>query len=138
MMEPYDIIDEHFFNRELIAVWGMICGSSDMDVEGYALSFEGYLVEIEAMLDVSAIGISYEHSRCDFPNDVRPGCSYDEVSDEKPFSNFLGKRLLKWRLLVGENGHWDGLLLSFGTTLGLCFVSVDYSLSVMPLEGIQC
>ena len=37
------------------------------------------LVEIETMLDVSAVGISYGHSRCDFPYDVRPGCSYNEV-----------------------------------------------------------
>lgn len=138
MMEPHDIIDEHFFNRELIAVWAMLCGSSGMDIEGYALSFEGYLIEIEMMLDTSAVGISYDHSRCDFPYDVRPGCSYDEVSDKKPFSNLLGKRLSKWRLLVSENGNWDGLLLSFGTTSGLCFVSVDYSLSVMLLDGIQC
>ena len=33
-MEPYDIIDEHFFNRELVAAWEVICGSSGMDVEG--------------------------------------------------------------------------------------------------------
>ncbi len=138
MMEPYDIIDEHFFNRELVAAWELVCGSSGIDIEGYALSFEGYLIEIETMLDVSAVGISYGHSRCDFPLDVSPGCSYNEVSNDKPFSEFIGRRLSKWRLLIGENGNWDGLLLSFGTTSGLCFTSVDYSLSVMPLEGIQC
>ena len=138
MMEPYDIIDEHFFNRELVAAWELVCGSSGIDIEGYALSFEGYLIEIETMLDTSAIGVSYEHSRCDFPYDVRAGCSYDEVSHEKPFSSLLGKRLSKCRLLISENRNWDGLLLSFGTTSGLCFIAVDYSLSVMPLEGIQC
>ena len=89
MMEPYDIIDEHFFNRELVAAWELVCGSSGIDIEGYALSFEGYLIEIETMLDTSAIGVSYEHSRCDFPYDVRAGCSYDEYPMKNPFPVYL-------------------------------------------------
>ena len=137
MIETDAIIDKHFLERKLIGVWEMVSDSSDMDVEGYALSFEGYFLEIETMLDVSAIGISCGHSQCDFPLDVPLGCSYDEVSHDKPFAKLLGKRFSKWRLLVGENGNWDGLLLSFGTTSGLCFLSVNCSLSALILEGVQ-
>ena len=108
----------------------MISDSSPTTVEGYALSLEGYFLEIETMLDVSAIGIACGHSRIDFPLDVRSGCSYNEVSHDSPFSQLLGKRFSKWRLLVGEGDNWEGLMVSFDTSAGLCFVSVNCSISV--------
>jgi len=138
MTDKYDIIEEHLLGRKLIGVWEMISDSSPTTVEGYALSLERYFLEIETMLDVSAIGIACGHSRIDFPLDVRPGCSYHEVSHDKPFSQLLSKRFSKWRLLVGEWGNWDGLMVSFGTSAGLCFVSVDCSISVLSLKGAQC
>ncbi len=116
----------------------MISDSSPTTVEGYALSLEGYFLEIETMLDVSAIGIACGHSRIDFPLDVRPGCSYHEVSHDSPFSQLLGKRFSKWRLLVGEGDIWEGLMVSFDTFTGLCFVSVDCVISVLTLKGEQC
>jgi len=135
--KPY-IIEEHLLGRKLIGVWEMISDSSPTTVEGYALSLEGYFLEIETMLDVSAIGIACGHSRIDFPLDVRPGCSYHEVSHDSPFSQLLGKRFSKWRLLVGEGDNWEGLMVSFDTSAGLCFVSVDCSISVLTLKGEQC
>jgi len=57
---------------------------------GYALSLEGYFLEIETMLNVSAIGIGCGHCQTDAPLDVRPGCSYHEVSHDKRFSRVLG------------------------------------------------
>ena len=138
MTDNYDIIEEHLLGRKLIGVWEMISDSSPTTVEGYALSLEGYFLEIETMLDVSAIGIACGHSRIDFPLDVRPGCSYHEVSHDSPFSQLLGKRFSKWRLLVGERDYWEGLMVSFDTSAGLCFVSVDCSISVLSLKGAQC
>ena len=134
---PY-IIEDHLLNRKLIGVWEMVSDASPSTAEGYALNLEGYFLEIETMLDVSAIGIGCGHSRSDFPLDDRPGCSYHEVSHDSPFSQFLGKRLSKWRLLVGEGDNWEGLMVSFGTSTGLCFISVDCSISVLTLNGIQC
>ena len=131
------IIEEHLLERKLIGVWEMVSDSSPTTVEGYALSLEGYFLEIETMLDVSAIGIGCGHCRTDLPLDVRPDCSYHEVSHDTPFSQFLGKRFSKWRLLVGEGGNWEGLMVSFGTSAGLCFVSVDCSISVLTLKGKQ-
>ncbi len=133
-----DIIEEHLLGRKLIGVWEMISDSSPTTVEGYALSLEGYFLEIETMLDVSVIGIACGHSRIDFPLDVRPGCSYHEVSHDSPFSQLLGKRFSKWRLLVNERDYWEGLMLSFGKSAGLCFISVDYTISVLTLNGKQC
>jgi hypothetical protein len=62
--KPY-IIEEHLLGRNLIGVWEMISDSSPTTVEGYALSLEGYFLEIETMLDVSVIGIACGHSRID-------------------------------------------------------------------------
>jgi len=93
MTDKSDIIEEHLLGRKLIGVWEMISDSSPTTVEGYALSLEGYFLEIETMLDVSAIDIACGHSRIDFPLDVRLGCSYHEVSHDSPFSQLLGKRL---------------------------------------------
>ncbi len=138
MTDKSDIIEKHFLGRKLIGVWEMISDSSPTAVEGYALSLEGYFLEIETMLDVSVIGIACGHSRIDFPLDVRPGCSYHEVSHNSPFSQLLGKRFSKWRLLVGEGDNWEGLMVSFDTSSGLCFVSVDCSISVLTLKGEQC
>jgi len=138
MTDKSDIIEEHLLGRKLIGVWEMISDSSLRTVEGYAISLEGYFLEIETMLDVSAIGIGCGHARIDFPLDVRPGCSYHEVSNDTPYSQFLGKRFSKWRLLVGERGDWEGLMVSFGTSTGLCFISVNCSISVITLNGIQC
>ncbi len=138
MTDKSDIIEEHLLGRNLIGVWEMISDSSPTTVEGYALSLEGYFLEIETMLDVSVIGIACGHSRIDFPLDVRPGCSYHEVSHDSPFSQLLGKRFLKWRLLVGEGDNWEGLMVSFDTSSGLCFVSVNCSISVLTLKGEQC
>jgi len=125
MTDRLDIIEDHLLNRKLVGVWEMVSDDSPTTVEGYALSLEGYFLEIETMFDVSAIGIGCGHSRTDFPLDVRPCCSYHDVSHDIPYSQFLGKRLSKWRLLVGEGGSWEGLMVSFGTSTGLCFVSVD-------------
>ena len=133
-----DIIEEHLLGRKLVGVWEMISDFSSTTVEGYALSLEGYFLEIETMLDFSVIGIACGHSRIDFPLDVRPGCSYHEVSHDSPFSQLLGKRFSKWRLLVGEGDNWEGLMVSFDTSSGLCFVSVDCSISVLTLKGEQC
>ena len=138
MTDKSDIIEEHLLGRKLIGVWEMISDYSPSTVEGYALSLEGYFLEIETMLDVSAIGIACGHSRIDFPLDVRPGCSYHEVSHDSPFSQLLGKRFSKWRMLVGEGDNWEGLMVSFDTSSGLCFVSVDCSISVLTLKGEQC
>ena len=138
MTDRLDIIEGHLLKRKLVGVWEMVSDASPTAAEGYALSLEGYFLEIETMLDVSAIGIGCGHSRTDFPLDVRPGCSYHEVSNDTPYSQFLGKRLSKWRLLVGERDNWEGLMLSFGTSTGLCFISVDCSISVITLNGIQC
>ncbi len=138
MTDKFAIIEEYLLERKLIGVWEMVNDTSPKTVEGYALSLEGYFLEIETMLDVSAIGIGCGHSRCDLPLDVRPGCSYHEVSHDKPFSQLLSKRFSKWRLLVGEGSNWDGLMVSFGTSAGLCFVSVDCSISVLSLKGAQC
>jgi hypothetical protein len=138
MTDQYDIIEEHLLGRKLIGVWELIGDSSPTTVEGYALSLEGYFLEIETMLDVSAIGIACGHSRSDFPLDVTPGCSYHEVSHDSPFSQLLGKRFSKWRLLVGEGDNWEGLMVSFDTSAGLCFISVDCSISVLTLKGEQC
>jgi hypothetical protein len=135
MTDSSDIIEEHLLGRKLIGVWEMISDSFPTTVEGYALSLEGYFLEIETMLDVSVIGIACGHSRIDFPLDVRPGCSYHEVSHDSPFSQLLGKRFTKWRLLVGEGENWEGLMVSFDTSAGLCFVSVDCSISVLTLQG---
>ncbi len=138
MTDEPDIIEEYLLGRKFIGVWEMISDSSPTTVEGYALSLEGYFLEIETMLDVSVIGIACGHSRIDFPLDVRLGCSYHEVSHDSPFSQLLGKRFSKWRLLVGEGDNWEGLMVSFGTSSGLCFVSVDCSISVLTLKGEQC
>jgi hypothetical protein len=138
MTNKSDIIEEHLLGRKLIGVWEMISDFSPTTVEGYGLSLEGYFLEIETMLDVSAIGIACGHSRIDFPLDVRPGCSYHEVSHDSPFSQLLGKRFSKWRLLVGEGDNWEGLMVSFDTSAALCFVSVDCSISVLALKGEQC
>ena len=138
MTDKYDIIEEHLLERKLIGVWELISDSSPTTVEGYALSLEGYFLEIETMLDVSAIGIACGHSRIDFPLDGTPGCSYHEVSHDSPFSQLLGKRFLKWRLLVGEGDNWEGLMVSFDTSAGLCFISVGCSTSVLTLKGEQC
>ena len=138
MTDRLDIIADHLLNRKLVGVWEIVSDDSPTTTEGYALSLEGYFLEIETMLDVSAIGIECGHSRTDLPLDERPGCSYHEVSHDTPYSQFLGKRLLKWRLLVGEGDNWEGLMLSFGTSTGLCFISVDCSISVLTLNGIQC
>ncbi len=138
MTDYSDIIEENLLGRKLIGVWEMISDSSPTAVEGYALSLEGYFLEIETMLDFSVIGIACGHSRIDFPLDVRPGCSYHEVSHDSPFSQLLGKRFSKWRLLVGEGDNWEGLMVSFDTSSGLCFVSVDCSISVLTLKGEQC
>ena len=138
MTDRISIIDPRFLARKLIGVWELISDSSQMAIEGYALSFEGYFLEIETMLDISAIEIACGHCRSDFPMEVRPDCLCNEVSNHRPFSHFLGKRLSKWRLLIGENGNWEGLLLSFGTFTGLCFVSVNSSISPLALDGVQC
>ena len=137
-MGGLDIIEEHLLERKLVGVWEMISDDSSTTVEGYALSLEGYFLEIDTMLDTSAIGIACGHSRIDFPLDVRPGCSYNEVSHKKPYSQLLGKRFSKWRLLVNERDYWEGLMLSFGKSAGLCFISVDYTISVLTLKGKQC
>ncbi len=133
-----DIIEKHLLGRRLIGVWEMISDSFPTTVEGYALSLEGYFLEIETMLDVSAIGVACGHIQIDFPLDVRPGCSYHEVSHASPFSQLLGKQFLKWRMLVGERDNWEGLMVSFDTSAGLCFISVDCSISVLTLKGEQC
>ncbi len=138
MTDESDIIEKHLLGRKLIGVWEMISDSSPTTVEGYALSLEGYFLEIETMLDFSVIGVACGHSRIDFPLDVRPGCSYHEVSHDSLFSQLLGKRFSKWRLLVGEGDNWEGLMVSFDTSSGLCFVSVDCSISVLTLKGEQC
>ena len=131
------IIDEHLLEKELIRVWELVGDSSRKIVEGYALSLEGYFLEIETMLDVSAISIGCGHIKSDVPLETEPGYFYNEVSNDKPFSRFLGKRLSKCRLLVGEWGNWDGLMASFGKSTGLCFISVDRSISVLTLDGLQ-
>ncbi len=138
MTDRFAIVEAHLLERRLVGVWEMVRDDCPTVAEGYALSLEGYFLEIETMLDVSAIGIGCGHFQTDAPLDVRPGCSYHEVSHDKRFSRVLGKRLSKWRLLVGEGDSWDGLMLSFGTSTGLCFVSVDCSISVMTLMGTQC
>ena len=138
MTDKLYIIEEHLLGRKLIGVWEMISDSSPTTIEGYALSLEGYFLEIETMLDASVIGIACGHSRIDFPLDVGQGCSYHEVSHDPPFSQLLGKRFSKWRLLVGEGDDWEGLMVSFDTSSGLCFVSVDCSISVLTLKGEQC
>ena len=135
MTDNFEIIEGHLLGRKLIGVWEMISDSFPTTVEGYALSLEGYFLEIETMLDVSAIGIACGHSRIDFPLDVRPGCSYHEVSHDSPFSQLLGKQFSKWRLLVGKGDNWEGLMVSFDTSAGLCLVSVDCSISVLTLQG---
>lgn len=138
MTDRLNIIEDHLLRRKLVGVWEMVSDASPTTAEGYALNLEGYFLEIETMIDVSAIGIGCGHSRTDFPLDVRQGCSYYEVSHDTPYAQFLGKQLSKWRLLVGEGGNWEGLILSFGTSTGLCFISVDCSISVLTLNGIQC
>ena len=137
MEDQNTIIDEHLLERKLIGVWELVGDSSRKIVEGYALSLEGYFLEIETMLDVSTINIGCGHIKSDVPLEAEPGCFYNEVSNEKPFSRFLGKRLSKCRLLVGEMRSWDGLMVSFGKSTGLCFISVDCSISVLILDGIQ-
>ncbi len=58
MTDNYDIIEEQLLGRKLIGVWEMISDSFPKTVEGFALSLEGYFLEIETMLDVSAIGFA--------------------------------------------------------------------------------
>ncbi len=138
MTDRLDIIEDHLLNRKLVGVWEMVSDDSPTTADGYALSLEGYFLEIETMLDFSAVSIGCGHSRTDVPLDAEPGYFYHEVSHDTPYSQFIGKRLSKWRLLVGEGGNWDGLMVSFGTSTGLCFISVDCSISVLTLNGIQC
>jgi len=90
MTDRLDIIEDHLLNRKLVGVWEMVSDDSPTTVEGYALSLEGYFLDIETMFDISAIGIGRGHSRTDFPLDVRPDCSYHEVSYDIPCSQFLG------------------------------------------------
>ena len=138
MQKRYDIIEDHMLKRKLVGVWEIVNDDHGTMVEGVALSLEGYFLEIEAMLDVSAIEIGCGHSSSDFPIEDRPCCFYNEVSHDLPYSEFIGKRLLKWRLLVGQRGPWEGLILSFGPSSGLCFINVDGSISVLTLNGVQC
>jgi len=138
MTDRYDIIEEHLLQRKLVGIWEMVRDDSSTTVEGYALSLEGYSLEIETMLDVSAVGIGCGHCQTDFPLDAREGCSYHDISHNTFYSQFLGKRFSKWRLLVGERGNWEGLMVSFGTSSGLCFISVDCSIAVLTLKGTQC
>ena len=51
MEDQNTIIDEHLLERKLIGVWELVGDSSRKIVEGYALSLEGYFLEIETMLD---------------------------------------------------------------------------------------
>ena len=101
--------------------------------------FKFKLVAVEGEEDFSVpVPSQSKPRRIDFPLDVTPGCSYHEVSQDSPFSQLLGKRFSKWRLLVGEGDNWEGLMVSFDTSAGLCFVSVDCSISVLTLKGEQC
>ena len=61
MEDQNNIIDEHLLEKKLIGVWELVEDSSRKIVEGYALSLEGYFLEIETMLDVSAISIGCGH-----------------------------------------------------------------------------
>jgi len=119
-------------------VWEMVRDDCPTVVEAYALSLEGYFLEIETMLDVSAIGIGCGHCKAEAPFEVRPGCSYGQVTNDGRFSSVLGRRLSKWRLLVGETGNLEGLMVSFGASVGLCFLSVNCSMFVLELTGAQC
>lgn len=132
------IIEDHLLKRKLVGVWKMTSDESHETVEGYALSMEGYFLEINTMLDVSAIGIGCGHCQADFPLDARDGCLYHEVTHDPLFSQFLGMCFSKWRLLLGEREHWEGLLISFDQSPGLCFISVDCSISVFALNELQC
>ena len=67
MVDKNTIIDEHLREKKLIGVWELVRDSSQMAVEGYALSLEGYFLEIETMLDVSAIAIGAAIPGVTFP-----------------------------------------------------------------------
>lgn len=138
MTQEHAIIEDHLLERRLVAVWEMVRDDCPTIVEAYALSLEGYFLEVETMLDVSAIGIGCGHCRAEAPFDVRPGCSYRQVTNDRRFSSVLDKRLAKWRLVVGEMGNWEGLMVTFGTSVGLCFLSVNCSMYVLNLAGTQC
>ena len=138
MINRFDIIEEHLLKRKLVGVWKMVSDDFSASVEGYALSLEGYFLEIDTMLDFSAIGIGCGHCQTDFPLDVRDGCLYHEVTHDSIFSQFFGMRFSKWRLLVGEREEWEGLMVSFDQSPGLCFISVDCSISVFMLNELQC
>ncbi len=137
MTGKLDIIEDHLLNKKLISVWEMIRDDSSADVEGYALSFEGYFLEIKTMLDVSAIGIECWHVQEEFPQGARSGCFYHEVSHNNPYAQCLDKEFSKWRLIVGEREHWEGLMISLGRLTGLCFMSVECSISMFLLNGTQ-
>ncbi len=135
MTERIDIVEKHLLERKLVGVWEIVSDDCPSAVEAYALSLEGYFLEIETMLDSSVIGIACGHYQSDFPLDVRPGCSCNEVSHDSPYSGLLGKRLSNCRLLIGGNDRWEGLMLDFDSSPSLCFISEDCSVLVFTLTG---
>lgn len=57
MTDRFAIVEDHLLERRLVGVWEMLRDDCPTVAEGYAHSLEGYFLEIETMLDVSAIGI---------------------------------------------------------------------------------
>ena len=130
-----DIVEKHLLERKLVGIWEIVSDDYPSTVEAYVLSLEGFFLEIETMLDSSSIGIASWHYQVDFPDNIRPGCFCNDVSHDTPYSKFLGKRLSKCRLLIGENDNWEGLLLDFDTSPRLLFISENCSLLVFTLKG---
>ena len=133
------LIDEQFLGRKLVSVREMVYDDDDdddADVEGYSLNLDGYALEIRTMLDTDAIEIGCVY-RCDPPLDVEPCYFYSDVSNDNMFSRFIGKRFLKWRLLTNDRNDWEDLLTTFDISAGLCFLSLNCSISVLTVEGTQ-
>ena len=135
MEKTESIIDDFFLGRKLTGVWEMERDSSDSVPDGYALSFEGYFVEIELMLDVSGISIACFQIKMETPHDESTDYDYQSVSNKPPFSRFFGKTLVEARLLTDYRGNWAGVLLNFDGDMGLCIVSANFTLSALVLEG---
>ncbi|MGA1824894.1 MAG: hypothetical protein ACMUIP_09530 [bacterium] len=131
------IIDEQFLQKRLVGVREIVFDDDPDIVEGYALNLEGYELEIRTMLDTSALQIGCGQCWTDPPIDLEPGYIYNDVSHDEPFLRFLNKRFLKWRLLTNERHDWEGLMVTFDISEGLCFLSLDFSVSVLTVVGAQ-
>ena len=124
--------------QQLKAVYGYFFDDAGSSMkEGIVLDLENSKIAIQALTDTSELFVHAGTFEAFGKPEDKVCYSEKDLSQQEPFSGFIGKTLRNWWSMKNESEYTDGFTVAFEANSGLSFIAMNNEVSVLSVAGEQ-